>query len=97
LHAAGRGGEFLELHKALSFKTDYARVRLYSPGIRPHVFVSELVVASEESRNRLSAEFNATPEADAFWEKFDAPAERQVSTERCTVTEIGECHSVRCA
>ena len=82
-------GEFLELHKALSFKTDYAKLRIYTPGISPYVAVGELVVESEEARDKWFAEFNATPEADAFWEKFHALTERRVSTERWNVTEIG--------
>jgi len=85
----GSMSEFLELHKALSFKTDYGKVRLYTPGISPYVAISELVVESEEARDRWFAEFNATPEAEAFWEQFNAMIERRVSTERWNVTEVG--------
>jgi hypothetical protein len=79
--------EFLELHKALSFRPGYAKVRLYTPSISPQVCVGELNVESEEARDRFFDEFNATSEAEAWWEKFNALVERLVSTERWEVWE----------
>ena len=82
-------GELRELFEASAFRVDYAKTRLYAPDLSPDLFVTELVVESEEAQHKFFAEFNATPEAAPFWEKFNALTERRVSIERWTVTEIG--------
>ena len=87
----GRMQEALELCETelRSFKRDYVKHRYYTPSISPHVFVYEMVVESDEAKDKWFAEFNATPGADAFWEKWDSLAERWVSTELWNVTEFG--------
>jgi hypothetical protein len=84
----GRMEEALELNKATPFARDYAKSRIYTPDLGPAVFVFELVVESEEAMLKYFDEFNATPEAEAFWAKWNALVERQVSTERWNVTEF---------
>jgi hypothetical protein len=79
--------EALELQKALSFRPDYAKMRLYTPDISPNVLVFELNVESDEARSKFFAEFNATPEAETFWKKWRALGERMVSLERWEVWE----------
>ncbi|MFN2131086.1 MAG: hypothetical protein ACK2VD_11220 [Anaerolineae bacterium] len=84
----GQMEEALELNKSTPFNTDYAKCRIYTPGMSPSLFVFELDVEDEESMSRYFDEFNATPEAEPFWEKWNALVERHVSTERWNLTEF---------
>jgi hypothetical protein len=88
----GRMQEGLELCETelRSLKSDYAKMRFYTPNISPRVFVVELIVESEEARDKWFAEFNAMPGNAAFWEKWHTLAERMVSSERWNVTELGD-------
>ena len=80
----------LELCKTLPRgpSQEYAKLRFYTPDISPNVFVVELVVESEEARDKWFAEWGATGKADAFREKWNTLAERMVTEERWNVTEL---------
>ena len=86
----GRMKECLELNKTIPqlFKQEYAKIRYYTPSIGPNVFVVEMVVEHEDAKDKWFTEFNATPGADAFWEKMRALGERVVGSERWNVTEL---------
>ena len=83
-----RMNEALELSKAEQYPA-YAEVRFYTPSIGPTVFVCEVVVENDEALAKFLADFNARPEAAAFWEKWHSLAERMVSSERWKVTKPG--------
>jgi hypothetical protein len=88
----GRMKEALELVKEWAHDglvTDYSQVRCYTPNMSPTVFVFELVVENDEARAKYYAELNARPKTTTYWEKWHSLAERSVSNERWTVTEIG--------
>jgi hypothetical protein len=88
----GRMEECLELNTTTPElrSKEYAKIRFYTPSIGPNVFVVEMVVENEEAMGKWFAEFNATPGADAFWEKMHALAERMIGGERWNVTELGD-------
>jgi hypothetical protein len=75
--------------EAKRFSPDYAKARVYTPDLSPNVIVYELTVENEEARRRFFEQYNATPGAPAFWEKWNSGVERQIATERWTVTELG--------
>jgi hypothetical protein len=88
----GRMQEALELVKEWAHKglvTDYAKVRCYTPSLSPTLFVYEVTVENEEAHKKYHAEFRARPDSAAYWEKWWSLAERRVSQERWTVTELG--------
>ena len=86
----GRIQEALELMKAEAqrYSPDYAKVRVYTPNISREVLVWELVVENEEAHEEFFADFNATPGAEAFWEKWREMPERATGTERWDVTDL---------
>jgi len=75
--------------EARRFSPDYAKARVYTPDLSPNVIVYELAVESEEAVDRFFKQYNATPGAPAFWEKWRSGIERHIATERWTVTELG--------
>ena len=83
--------EALELFtaEAKRYSPDYAKARVYTPDISRNVLVYELVVENEAAHDKFFADFNATPGAEAFWEKWHELSERSTGTERWTVTELG--------
>ena len=64
--------EGLELCKTTPWprSQEYGKIRFYTPDISPNVCVVELVVESQEARDKWFAEFGATGKAHAFWEKW---------------------------
>ena len=86
----GRTEEGLELCKTIPWprSQEYGKLRIYTPGISPNLFVVELVVESQEAKDKWFAEWGATGKADAFWEKWGTLAERMVGEERWEMTEL---------
>ena len=71
------------------YNPDYAKARIYTPNISRNVLIYELVVENEEAHAKFFADFNAMPEAAAFWEKWSELTDRATGTERWNVTELG--------
>ena len=83
--------EVLELLRAEAkeFNPGYAKARVYTPDISPQMLVYELTVENQEACDKFFDEFNATPGAAAFWEKWNELTKRLVVTERWNVMELG--------
>ena len=75
--------------EAKKYHPEYAKARVYTPSISPNVLVYELDVENQEAHDKFFEEFNATPGAPAFWDKWHELTERSVVTERWHVTELG--------
>jgi hypothetical protein len=63
-------------------------VRVYTPDISPNVLVFETTVESEEVHEKFWADYNASPEGQAFWAQWMAVAERRLGNERWIVEEF---------
>jgi hypothetical protein len=63
-------------------------VRVYVPDISPNVLVFESVIQSAEAHDKFWAEYNASPEGQAFWAKWHAVAKRRLGIERWFVDEF---------
>ena len=87
----GRWQEALDLAKEIAekYNPEYAKARIYTPNISRQVLIYELVVENEEAHRKFFADFNAMPEAAAFWEKWSEVTERATGTERWNVTQLG--------
>ena len=90
------GGRMREAHDMLAAETERIKqtrggdviVRIYTPSYSPNVLVFELVRKSEKANRKFWDEYNASPEGQAFWEKWRAVAKRSLGTERWFVTEF---------
>jgi len=63
-------------------------VRIYTPRFSPNLLVFEMTSESIEEHEQWWAEYSATPEAPAGFEKWDALMERRVGDEVWNVTEF---------
>jgi hypothetical protein len=89
-------GRMNEAHDMLAAETERVKqtrgedvvVRIYTPSYSPNVLVFELARESEKANRKFWAEYNESPEGQAFWEKWSAVAKRSLGTERWFVTEF---------
>jgi hypothetical protein len=63
-------------------------VRIYTPRYSPDLLVFEMTSESIEEHEQWWAEFNARPQADAIYGKWNELIERRVGNEVWNVTEF---------
>jgi hypothetical protein len=86
-------GHMQEALEVVSAEIERARkkgdptMRVYTPDIAPNVLVFEMVSESAEAHDKWWAEYNQTPRAAAFWEKWGEVTERSVGTDRWHLAE----------
>jgi hypothetical protein len=78
----------LELFKASQVELADHVVRIYTPRFSPNLLVFEMTSESIQEHEQWWAEYSATPEAAAAFEKWYELVERQIGQEAWDVTEF---------